>query len=91
MESLILGFCECDNCGKEYFVWNTFFRCKKCGSRKFHNTSLPKEMRWDDDRETAVVFNDIFLDGGLGDIKKAGTELAGHLADNSSGCDSVCT
>ena len=38
--SLILGFCKCKECGAEYFVWNSYFCCKYCGSKKYENTSL---------------------------------------------------
>ena len=35
MESLVLGFCKCKNCGFEKFYWNTYFKCAECGSNEY--------------------------------------------------------
>lgn len=46
MESLVLGFCKCENCGFERFVWQTYFICPKCGCRKYKQTGLNRNRLW---------------------------------------------
>lgn len=37
-KSLVVGFCRCKNCGAEKFCWNTYFKCKECGSNEYETT-----------------------------------------------------
>lgn len=37
MESLVIGFCICKNCGwtSGRFNWHTYFKCPECGCREY--------------------------------------------------------
>ena len=49
-KSIILGFCKCKRCGKERFIWNSYFICKNCGS---------KEYEWSGIKRNGFLFDDI--------------------------------
>lgn len=38
-KSIILGFCKCKRCGKERFVWNSYFICNNCGFKEYEKSS----------------------------------------------------
>lgn len=43
-KSIVLGFCRCKKCGKEYFVWNSYFICKYCGGKEYEDDSLKDDL-----------------------------------------------
>lgn len=45
MDSLVLGFCKCKNCGKEFFCWNTYFKCKECGGYEYEKKAWDEDLR----------------------------------------------
>lgn len=34
-KSIVLGFCKCNRCKQESFVWNSYFICKNCGFKEY--------------------------------------------------------
>lgn len=39
-KSIILGYCKCKKCGKEKFVWNSYFICDQCHSRDYELSGI---------------------------------------------------
>ena len=41
---MVLGFCRCNQCGKEFFYWNTYFKCKECGGHEYTKTTWEEDL-----------------------------------------------
>lgn len=42
-ESIVLGFCKCKRCGRERFVWNSYFACDNCGGNEYEKSKVEVE------------------------------------------------
>lgn len=53
MKSIILGFCKCKKCGKDQYIWNSYFICRECGGREYEASGINKNgFLFDDMEET---------------------------------------
>lgn len=64
LESLVIGFCICRNCGwtSGKFNWHTYFRCPECGCKEYIK---PFERScWNEDESKISKGTDIYSTDG---------------------------
>lgn len=48
IKSIVLGFCKCKKCGKDQFIWNSYFICRECGCKEYENSGIKNGFLFDD-------------------------------------------
>ena len=59
MDSLIIGFCSCAECGwtNGKFNWHTYFKCPVCGSKEFRK-EFKNEAEWTEEEGSVFCGHD---------------------------------